>query len=179
MFAAAANSGARNPVAWPARHRDVFCIHASDGDGKGASFTPPPRTPGLDFSMLGVAVLSTWPDFRNVDSEETARSSGIFEQSKRDGTVKRVSGTSMATPLAAALAANILTYTLIHNPRSRYFGKWSTVRTAFLGMSEIVDGHHNLVPWTGEQARFEIAYGNRVDFHSAIEDTLLRVGRDQ
>src|SRR4051794_30148719 len=77
IFAAASNSGSRRAVAYPAMRREVFCINACDGTGKRANFTPPARPNKANFSMLGVSVLSTWPDFPDADNGETMRSRNI------------------------------------------------------------------------------------------------------
>jgi len=91
VLAAASNEGGRYGIAWPARDPAVICIHAADGYGSRCSFTPSSEE-GREFSVLGCAVKSYWP-LHLGKGEEVLRT-----------------GTSSATPIAAALAANFLEY---------------------------------------------------------------------
>jgi len=91
ILAAASNEGSRYGIAWPARDPSVICIHAADGYGSRCNFTPTSEE-GRDFSVLGCAVKSFWPTHL-----------GKGEQVLR-------TGTSSATPIAAAIAANFLEY---------------------------------------------------------------------
>ncbi|KAI1172065.1 hypothetical protein F4777DRAFT_582348 [Nemania sp. FL0916] len=90
MFAAASNTGANLPkeieVTFPANMPDVICINSTDGFGDKSNFNPPPRKGHYNFSTLGEAVLESW------------------EPGKRE------SGTSFATPLAAAIAASFIEF---------------------------------------------------------------------
>ncbi|KAI1330204.1 hypothetical protein F5Y16DRAFT_31262 [Xylariaceae sp. FL0255] len=86
MFAAAANSGGNKPRAYPSnRDTGVICVHASDGLGNDGGISPTPLENTDNFSTLGIAIASKW---------------------KGDDVLK--SGTSFATPIAAALAADVL-----------------------------------------------------------------------
>ncbi|KAF2106155.1 hypothetical protein BDV96DRAFT_339008 [Lophiotrema nucula] len=86
FFAAASNSGGNQGRAWPAnRTQGVVCIHASDGFGNDGLINPTPAPRGDNFTTLGICIPSTW-----------------------QGHKCRISGTSFATPIAAALVANVL-----------------------------------------------------------------------
>lgn len=86
FFAAAANHGSHGPRAFPAVNPDVICIHASDGKGKDGGINPDPEDEDSNFMTLGmdVPVLGS------------------------NGEWAYKSGTSYATPFAAALAADML-----------------------------------------------------------------------
>ncbi|KAK8116357.1 hypothetical protein PG984_012859 [Apiospora sp. TS-2023a] len=88
IFAAASNSGGNKPRAYPSnRERGVICVHASDGLGNDGRISPTPLPDTDNFSTLGISVSSKW---------------------KGDDVLK--SGTSFATPIAAALAADMLEF---------------------------------------------------------------------
>jgi hypothetical protein len=67
-------------------------VYASDGHGNSYTQNPNPRQNHYNLSVLGAAVLGLWP--RALQSNSP---------------YKYKSGTSCATPIAAGLAANILT----------------------------------------------------------------------
>lgn len=104
MFAAASNSGAHGlPVpgpAFPARHSNVFCIHAGDGNGISTRCNPPPRDNHFNFLALGEAVESAWPK-------------ALCENPWK----KRKSGTSFAAPLVAGLAASFILFAYQNLPQ--------------------------------------------------------------
>jgi len=88
IFAAAANDGGNKPRAYPSsRKHGVMCIHASDGLGNDGGISPTPLSKGDNFSTLGIGISSKWK-----------------------GEPVHISGTSFATPIAAALAANALEF---------------------------------------------------------------------
>lgn len=93
MFAAPNNSGRNALAAWPARHRDVIDIYATDGKGNKCGFTPPAYNKSDGFAVVGHAVESLWPEHLG----------------DRSGS-KIASGTSIATPVAAGIAAITLDY---------------------------------------------------------------------
>lgn len=86
IFAATSNSGGNKTRAYPSIRRDgVIGIHASDGLGNDGGISPTPLEDRDNFSTLGIDIPSRWK-----------------KQSIH------ISGTSYATPIAAALAANML-----------------------------------------------------------------------
>ncbi|KAI8628847.1 quinon protein alcohol dehydrogenase-like superfamily [Xylariaceae sp. FL1651] len=142
MFVAASNTGANlpeeTPITFPANMPEVICINSSDGYGEKSNFNPP-RLPGhYNFSTLGEAVLeSLQPETNQV-------------------TRKRESGTSFATPLAAAIAASFIE--LLRQPK---WGKakidatlLEKVRTRdgilriLVAISRESGGFNYLLPWS-------------------------------
>jgi hypothetical protein len=91
MVAAPANWGGQKAAAWPACDEKVMDIYATDCLANRCPFSPTPvRSDG--YATIGVAVESRWPP-------------GL-----RQGATQRKSGTSVATAIAAGLAAMTLTY---------------------------------------------------------------------
>lgn len=135
MFAAASNGSGTRGQAFPASHDWVFSVHSTDGIGNVSSFSPDEKEPMHGFALPGESIESSWP-----------------------GQINKVmkSGTSFATPLAVALAANMLEYvkqkltTMPQDLRKQLDGH-SGMR---LLLFSIVDregssklGHHYLRPW--------------------------------
>lgn len=88
IFAASSNEGGNKTRAWPARRsHGVICIHASDGKGNDSEINPTPLVKGDNFTTLGIAIPSKWK-----------------------GSPLSISGTSFSTPIAAALAADVLEF---------------------------------------------------------------------
>ncbi|KAN0110098.1 hypothetical protein V8E51_006485 [Hyaloscypha variabilis] len=91
ILAAARNDGGSKPVAWPASMTEhVICVHSSDGEGN-----PSVKNPSHD--ELKICTLGDGFEVRVSESE-----------------VWVASGTSFATPVAAALVATILGIDLHH-----------------------------------------------------------------
>jgi len=94
LFAAASNDGANLGRAFPAKYPGVFCIHATDGMGNPSKFNPTADERDVNFSLLGEQVRSHWPKGKNGHND----------------IVNVMSGTSVATPIAAGLAACLLSF---------------------------------------------------------------------
>jgi subtilisin family serine protease len=94
LFAASSNDGVRGGMAYPARADEVIAIDAADGYGRYSRFNPPRDTDKIRFTVLGEAVGSSYP--KNLESEKPGW--------------KRMSGTSCATPIAAAIAGLVLEF---------------------------------------------------------------------
>ncbi|KAL7953373.1 peptidase S8/S53 domain-containing protein [Trichoderma compactum] len=87
-FTAASNSGGNKPRAYPSnRGPPVICVYASDGLGNDGGISPDPLPDESNFSTLGISIASKW---------------------KGDEVLK--SGTSFATPIAAALVTDVLEF---------------------------------------------------------------------
>ncbi|UNI24639.1 hypothetical protein JDV02_010372 [Purpureocillium takamizusanense] len=97
IFAAASNDGANAKRAWPARHRDVICVHATATDGTPSPFNPSPIV-GDNFATVGEATEGAWP----LGLCDTTGSQSCPLAYK--------SGTSYATPILAGIAAFLLQY---------------------------------------------------------------------
>ncbi|KAF2107482.1 peptidase S8/S53 domain-containing protein [Lophiotrema nucula] len=162
VFAAASNDGLRQGIAYPASRFEVFCVHAAEGSGRAASFTPQARVGHMNYSMLGTSVLSAWPDFRQSDTSDSRRVKGVVEVANA-GTWKHQSGTSQATPIAVVMAVHILRYGLTNGvPLARYDPQ-DLVRRVFQGMSKYDNGYHSILPWEGTRGRFK-HYRKRGEF---------------
>jgi hypothetical protein len=127
MFAAASNYGDEEASrTFPATENEVICVHACKGDGAEVGFSPQPEDGDYNFTTLGVSLPLIW------DSEE------VFK-----------SGTSFATPIAAAFAANVLEIVTRREilPARRIFCGQG-METFFKLMSKKRhSGYRRLVPW--------------------------------
>ncbi|KAH7025646.1 uncharacterized protein B0I36DRAFT_293233 [Microdochium trichocladiopsis] len=94
VFAAASNSGGRLGRAFPARERNVICVHSTDNLGNPSPFSPTAQ--GISLATVGEAVKAAWPSHLcPADAVE-------------DTTHK--SGTSFATPIMVGIAATLMLY---------------------------------------------------------------------
>ncbi|KAE9971489.1 hypothetical protein EG328_005540 [Venturia inaequalis] len=98
LFAAAANTAARNPnIAFPASIGKAICIKSADGNGSPSHRNPKNTVDaGKNFTALGQGVLSMTP------MKDEWNGLRVLQ--------KRMSGTSVATPVAAACAALVLEF---------------------------------------------------------------------
>lgn len=90
VIASASNTGAMKPIAWPARLSSIVCMSATCHDGTAYQGNPGPVRNRVNLAVLGVNVP-------NPDDDQPARAS-----------VCRT-GTSTAAPIAAGIAAIIIT----------------------------------------------------------------------
>ncbi|KAI3325795.1 hypothetical protein HD806DRAFT_491247 [Xylariaceae sp. AK1471] len=98
FFAAAANDGGNRKEMFPARNRNVFSIRGTDEYGWVQGFNPPPDYNGETcFMTLGKDVPGA-----------------SLSTSEHGGGEVCQSGTSVATPIAAGIAAMVLGYAKIH-----------------------------------------------------------------
>lgn len=89
VFAATSNEGIHKRVAWPAKDINyAIGIHSSTESGTAASSIP---FSGANLMVVGENILSQWP---------TANGGGF----------RTCSGTSFATPVAAAIGALVLSF---------------------------------------------------------------------
>ncbi|PMD24617.1 subtilisin-like protein [Hyaloscypha hepaticicola] len=101
LFAAASNKGKEFGATFPASDPSVICIYATDGHGYGSKLNPQIHNRKTRFATLGHAVKS-------IKAGTTAGEA-------------RGSGTSYATPIAAAIAANILELALRTNMHHKFY----------------------------------------------------------
>lgn len=135
VFAAAANGGAGKARAYPADKPGVICVNASDGNGGSIRHLSPAAIAGEDnFVTLGVHVESRW---------------------KREDVFK--SGTSFATPIAAALAANVLEFARFELEMKHADKCWlyssKGMRAVLRRFSVEVEGYRFLCPWKKPEGR--------------------------
>ena len=188
MFAAASNRGKNYEVTFPARENEVICIYSTNGNG-GKSYCNPAglKNSGYHFATVGVAVKSAWPlSFPlppNTPSTSERSMAGAAQQSCERppaGTPKanksperRMTGTSFATPIVAAIAAYILDFARMHGISEELYQRLRCRK----GMQEIFADHmvvksdelHYIHPW-------KLFADHRPDEHiiSLIKDTLTR-----
>ncbi|KAK6420018.1 hypothetical protein LTR95_016980, partial [Oleoguttula sp. CCFEE 5521] len=101
IFASASNFGGNQGRSWPAKRRDVFCVHATDALGNPYDRNPSALAGESNFAILGVDVQSEW--LPNADGSTQ---------------LLRQTGTSLATPIAASIAALIIS--LMQNWQEAY-----------------------------------------------------------
>lgn len=134
IFAAASNSGGNRRRAYPARDDKVICVHSSDGHGNPSDFNPTPLRNQDNFSTLGEAVRSSWPaELCELDNPEAM----VYK-----------SGTSFATPVAAATAAFLLAFARQYLPRTEaeMLKRTAGMKAALNLISEERRGYHYLAP---------------------------------
>ncbi|KAL3957395.1 hypothetical protein ACCO45_007973 [Purpureocillium lilacinum] len=94
VFAAAANHGNRDAIAWPARDRDLaVCVTSGDEFNNLSRFAPGPGRDLPVFITHGEDVASHWP-------------TGLGQGPG----FRKMSGTSVATPIAVGMAAMVLAF---------------------------------------------------------------------
>lgn len=151
IFAAASNNGTNDCITFPAREPGVMCIHAADGYGNPSSFTPPPEL-DKNYTILGEMVESAW--CCGPRGEVTPEQVNI---------TKRQDGTSVATPIAAAVMALVLEFAYQPPVKQRlgpdvldYLKSYNGVDAIFERMSKEGKGEYrNIVPWYLMKARYD------------------------
>lgn len=99
IFTAAANTGAREDrPAFPASMGSVFCINSASGDGVTSAYNPPMRHGNDNFCFLGEAISCAWPMALDPNGDISSAPEKVL------------SGTSLATPVAASVAALVLEF---------------------------------------------------------------------
>ncbi|KAM5474251.1 hypothetical protein MauCBS54593_001824 [Microsporum audouinii] len=139
LFAAASNGGPLTNRAFPAsEHLAVFGIHSMDGQGSLSKFNPKPVKTAFNLVALGEAVPSDWP--KGIDGH------------KED--FRSLSGTSIATPIAAGFVASLLEYVRQQEaglPQDSSIMGWLKRSQAIQAIlvrfaTDKVDGYHRLHP---------------------------------
>lgn len=158
MLAAASNDAANTPRAYPASHDRVICVHSADGLGNRSKFNPTAVEGTDNFCVVGENIEAAWPS----------------RQTEYQG-VRRMSGTSFATPVGVAVAAfmidfmekNVPEHTEWLTPLRSYRG----IRAIFNSLSQRRDDAYRLV-----NPLFEFSRGNNgvSQVISKIENELNR-----
>ncbi|EFW99001.1 lipid acyl hydrolase [Grosmannia clavigera kw1407] len=133
MLAAASNDGAlEERPAFPARLDQVICVNSADGLGSSSAFNPQPSIAEDNFTILGEKVESA-----KVGSHRV-----------------RKSGTSVATMIAAGVAALVLELSFQRpaSMRESDIRSYSGMRAVFAAMSRdtstfSTDGRYFIRPW--------------------------------
>jgi hypothetical protein len=142
IFAAASNEGANRTIAWPARRKGVFCIHSTDSFGNPSDFTPTNNWNPYSFGLIGENVESHWPEHLGQN------------------TLVRKSGTSIATPIAAGVAAIVIGFSKMISPdlgledndlrdldRLKNIEGMCVVFDLMVGQIGKRNGYNYIVPW--------------------------------
>ncbi|KAF9879164.1 hypothetical protein CkaCkLH20_03397 [Colletotrichum karsti] len=183
---AACNFGnTRANVSLPARMDGVFKIFACDHKGNASTMNPQPLSSNRDygFSILGCEIESTWPMKLREESEKTGLK--IVEKPKPGGLWTTMSGTSFATPIAAALVA--ITYQFHDENTVRMdfqpgveMKRPETVKAVLLRMSLLpgINGYNTLMPTVGRQNHFKFQPGRGKPMLSFFADKLSDITWD-
>lgn len=155
IFAAASNDASNAPRAYPAKHDRVICVHSADGSGDRSKFNPTAVDGTDNFCVLGENIQAAWP-------QAQGRYQGL----------RRMSGTSFATPVGVAIAAFMIA---CMEKRFPDHPEWLTplrsyggVRAIFNALSQRRDGAYRLV-----NPLYEFARGDK-----AIAQVLCRIESD-
>lgn len=131
IFGAASNNGGNGSRTWPANHLGVFCIHATNERGMPSLHMNPIAMSGQDnFATLGENIESFWA-----------------------GQSRCISGTSFATPVAAAIAANVLHFARTHLDKEEadQFMRYGVMRNLMRNRMTDNGGsdgvYHYIKPW--------------------------------
>lgn len=151
-FAAASNYGGNSARAYPAARRQVIGVHACDGLGNSTgigAINPNPMHKKLNFSTLGIAVKSKW------------KGESVWK-----------TGTSFATPIAAALAANLLQFSKYcsdhNNEENRRLWSPEGISNIFESLSVLRDGYDYVMPIQGLEENFRTIFTEAI--RKVIED---------
>lgn len=142
IFAAASNDGNRDRILFPAGEPEPFCINSSNGNGHASEFNPPHQEHDENFSILGEGVSSSWLQTTTSLSED-----GSIQPTWE---IRR--GTSVATPIAASVAAIIIHFGRQWEPEGHE--KLETRRGIRCILRSMVpkrntEKFYDIVPWFG------------------------------
>lgn len=137
IFASASNSGANDPITFPARLQGIFCIGSADGVGAQSNFNPPSEDEEK-YCALGEAVQGACPADLSQEPGYNAT----------EGTIRR-DGTSISTPIAAGIAALLIDYTW-QFMNGKGAQTYENMRKLFIEMSKstVRKDYRYLAPWS-------------------------------
>lgn len=155
LIAAASNVGGNTALAqrWPGTRDNVMSVYAAEGKGLQYADNPPPRPNAYNFSTLGVMV-PVWsvPD-------ESGDSPGIY-----------CTGTSYATPIAAAIAASVLEF--IRRTESDYINQFPEYRRERL-QTRVNIAKHTVSRASGMSKVFKLMVEKKGDYDYVQPANLL------
>lgn len=134
VLAAASNDGNQQYMTYPASRHGVIAVNAATGAGSSSQFNPP-LVSGKNLSIIGEMVQSAWVP----------------------NTTRIMSGTSIATPIAAGVAALLLeiavkwdsnrhsTTVSLEESVTRYDGITALLNSMSPGENK--DHYRNIIPW--------------------------------
>jgi hypothetical protein len=160
IFASASNNGLNEPISFPARMDNIFCIGATDGLGNRSPFTTPQREIEM-FATLGEQVTAA------LD----------LDACRKDHSSKREDGTSVATPIAAGIASlllDLLRQAALIGPGSKPQSNRDIIRKLFLAMSKLSmdTSYRYLAPWSLIQSHISSREARKDLFVKEIERVL-------
>jgi hypothetical protein len=133
VFAAASNDGGNAARAYPASQDGVICVHSADGLGNVSPFNPTALKGTHNFCFVGENIEAAWP------SSTPSKLGGL----------RRMSGTSFATPVAVAVAAFMIGFVSNKMPEHINWGiplkSSEGIKAIFHAISERRNGQYDLV----------------------------------
>jgi hypothetical protein len=168
LFAATSNDGfrSRSGIAYPARSEDVIGIDAANEEGKPLGSNPRDTSPSIRFTAPGLSVLSTYPTHLESSGQ------------------KRMSGSSCATPIAAATAACVLVFArqrpLCLDPSvepnlKSITGMKSVLKELLTSKDDDHPRWHHLDPTKLFDCRGQAGGGDWYDFNSARHEAAWKI----
>jgi hypothetical protein len=133
IFAAASNSGGQGhiSIAFPARLKEeVIVVFSSRPDGTRSGFNPIPMPKTWNFSILGENVKAAWPVGMNGQAVKIGEGNDI---------TNIMSGTSVAMPIAAGIAAIVLEFAKNRRRLPNFTEDELDMLGTHAGMQEVLD----------------------------------------
>ncbi|KAF2107012.1 hypothetical protein BDV96DRAFT_637800 [Lophiotrema nucula] len=158
VFAAAGNAGGNAPMGWLASMSGVIAVHATDGLGAASNFNPTSLS-GESFPTLGRDIQSNWKETGKRNPPKP-----IY-----------LSGTSFATPIVAAIAADVLEWARwnlkMTNDQKKLLYSAGYMKKVFAKMMQPRFNIHYIQPWT----LWERGWDNGCGQVKSVKDVLMEV----
>jgi len=182
LLASAGNFGNLRPISYPAKKIGVFKIFAADRLGNPAGFSPPPDDDTAHcFFLLGCRIMSTWPSNLRTQTEteldvfcwdsQKRQPRSVCPHPKIECDWRTVmSGTSFATPIAAAVVAIIYQFYNVNQDRinlrdgsEKNFKTPEAVQAILTHMSRLVSTERFkfVEPIRGRDDRFQFKFNEK------------------